>query len=88
MNAAGRVAAPFVFETVTSTVDPDAPGGSWHVRVVSFTTNTFGDAFAPKVTEFVPAPLAWKPLPVRVISPPPAAGPVVGSIIVSVGSAL
>ena len=88
MNAAGSVADPFEFEAATSTGGPAVPAGSWQVSVVSFTTKTFGAAMPPKVTVLIPAPFAWKPVPVSVIRIPPASGPLGGATIESVGSAL
>src|SRR5262249_12235010 len=60
------------------------PGGEVQVMVVAFMSSTLVAALPPKATV---APLT-KPVPVRVTGVPPAAGPLLGLTLVTVGALL
>jgi hypothetical protein len=67
--------------TVTSTV-PASPAGEVAVMLVALTTVNEVAAVLPKLTAVAPV----NPLPVMVTSAPPASGPAVGEIPVTVGA--
>ena len=81
------MAEPFWLPTTTSTAVPAAPAGVIRVRVVSSTTATPVAAAPSKVTVGVPAPLARKPVPVRVTPVPPREVPAAGARADRVGRA-
>nr|MCA1071700.1 hypothetical protein [Delftia acidovorans] len=81
-SAALVVLVPPGVVTRTSTV-PAAPAGAVAVMLVALLTVKPPAAVAPKVTAVAPV----KFVPVRVTEVPPAVGPAVGEMEVSVGAA-
>ncbi len=73
---------PLGVVTVTSTVP--VPDGEVTVRLVALTTVSVVPAVAPKSTAVAPV----KPVPLTVTKVPPAAGPLVGLTLVTVGGPL
>ena len=73
---------PLGVVTKTLTAGPAVPAGVVAVILVALTTTTLVAAIPPMVTPVAPV----KPVPVMVMLVPPATGPLVGEILVTVGT--